>query len=242
MPEASPAAATRFWVVVPAAGVSRRMGATSAPKQYLPLVGRTVLEWSLLPFLERDDCAGVVVVLASEDVWWSALPLASERNVSTARGGVERVHSVLAGLAALRRRAHADDWVLVHDAARPCLSAADLRRLLEKTADDEVGGVLAAPLVDTLKRADGSDRVLATVSRDLLWRALTPQMFRYGLLQRALELAVDNNVAVTDESQAIEALGLHPRLVHGDADNIKITVPDDLERAERILRASSRRL
>ncbi len=123
----------------------------------------------------------------------------------------------------------------MHDAARPCLSAPDLQRLIEKVSDDETGGLLAAPVVDTLKRADRGDRVLATVTRDLLWRALTPQMFRYGQLRRALALAVENNVAVTDESQAIEALGARPKLVSGDPDNIKITVPADLERAERIL-------
>jgi 2-C-methyl-D-erythritol 4-phosphate cytidylyltransferase len=213
------------------------MGGTGVPKQYLSLAGLTVLEWSLRPFLERKDCEGIVVVLAPDDAWWSDAAVSRDPRIATAPGGPERVHSVLAGLTALAPRAEARDWVLVHDAARPCLSESDLQRLIEKLSQDEVGGLLAAPLVDTLKRADGSDRVLATVSRDLLWRALTPQMFRFGLLKRALELAVDNNIAATDESQAIETLGLHPRLVQGDADNIKITVPADLERAERILRA-----
>lgn len=216
------------------------MGAAGAPKQYLPLAGRTVIEWSLAPFLERDDCAAIVVVLAQDDGWWRDLPISSESTVMTATGGAERVHSVLAGLISLADRAHALDWVLVHDAARPCLSSGDLGRLMTKLAEDEVGGLLAAPLVDTLKRADSADRVLETVSRDLLWRALTPQMFRYGLLKRALSLAVERNLAVTDEAQSIEALGLKPRLVAGDADNIKITVPADLERAERILLARSR--
>jgi 2-C-methyl-D-erythritol 4-phosphate cytidylyltransferase len=211
------------------------MGAASAPKQYLPLAGRAVLEWSLHPFLERKDCEGVVVVLASDDVWWRSLSVASNPRVLTAVGGAERLHSVLAGLRALTHRAGADDWVLVHDAARPCLSADDLDQLLEKLQDDDVGGLLAAPLVDTLKRADGSDRVLGTVSRDSLWRALTPQMFRYELLKRALQLAVDSNLAATDESQAVEALGLRPRLIAGSADNIKITTRGDMERAARIL-------
>lgn len=226
----------RLWAVVPAAGASRRMGTASAPKQYVALAGRTVIEWSLAALLERPDLERIAVVLAAEDAWWPDLSVASNARLTTAVGGPERVHSVLAGLAALSH-ARADDWALVHDAARPCLSSSDLARLLDKLRDDEVGGLLAAPLVDTLKRADSSDRVLTTVSRDLLWRALTPQMFRFGVLKRALELAIHNNLAVTDESQAIEALGLRPRLVHGDADNIKITVPDDLARAERILRA-----
>ena len=228
----------RSWVVIPAAGSSRRMGG-AAPKQYLTLAGRSVLEWSTQPFLEREECAQIVVVLAADDGYWSQTPLAKDARILTVRGGAERVYSVLAGLNALAHRADAEDWVLVHDAARPCLSAADLERLLTTLSDDGVGGLLAAPLVDTLKRADAGNRVQETVSRDLLWRALTPQMFRYAMLKRALTDAVTNNVAVTDEAQAVEGLGLHPKLVTGDPDNIKITVPADLQRAERILRARS---
>lgn len=147
--------------------------------------------------------------------------------------------SVLAGMKALEARAAASDWVLVHDAARPCLASADLDRLLSELGNDEVGGLLAAPVVDTLKRADAQQRIDQTVPREKLWRALTPQMFRFELLRRALQSAVENRVAVTDEAQAIEALGLRPKLVAGDADNVKITLPEDLPRAERILRARS---
>jgi 2-C-methyl-D-erythritol 4-phosphate cytidylyltransferase len=142
-------------------------------------------------------------------------------------------------LRALQDRAAPDDWILVHDAARPCLSATDLDRLLTELEDDPVGGLLAAPVVDTLKRADEGGRVSQTVAREKLWRALTPQMFRYVVLQRALESARTKGVAVTDEAQAVEALGMQPRLVAGDADNIKITLPEDLLRAERILRSRS---
>lgn len=145
--------------------------------------------------------------------------------------------SVLAGLKALQTRAAPDDWVLVHDAARPCLATADLDRLVAELHDDAVGGLLAAPVVDTLKRADDSGRVAQTVARDKLWRALTPQMFRRDILQRALDGAVAQGIAVTDEAQAVEALGLRPKLVSGDADNIKITLPEDVLRAERILRS-----
>lgn len=225
----------RLWAVIPAAGASRRMGSASTPKQYLTIAGRSVLEWSLHAFLDRADVSGVVVVLADRDDAWRELSVSGNARITTAVGGDERVHSVLAGLHALDDRADARDWVLVHDAARPCLSTADLQRLIEKTREDEVGGLLAAPLVDTLKRADSSDHVAATVPRDLLWRALTPQMFRFGVLKQALAHAIDDNVAVTDESQAIEDLGLRPRLIVGDADNIKITTPADLERARRIL-------
>lgn len=227
----------RLWSVIPAAGASRRMGSSGAPKQYLTIAGRSVLEWSLQPFLARSDISGVVIVLAQSDEAWRELAVCSDARITTTIGGDERVHSVLSGLHALDDRADARDWVLVHDAARPCLSADDLQRLIDKLREDDVGGLLAVPLVDTLKRADSSDHVAATLARDLLWRALTPQMFRFGVLRQALARAIDDNVAVTDESQAIESVGLRPRLIAGDADNIKITTPADLERARRILEA-----
>jgi 2-C-methyl-D-erythritol 4-phosphate cytidylyltransferase len=229
---------TNYWIVMPAAGSARRMGA-AVPKQYLPLAGRTVIEWSLAPFLQRDWTSGIVVVLSEGDSRWSQTTLAGHAKIVTTCGGAERMDSVLAGLKALETRASARDWVLVHDAARPCLSSADLERLLNELSEDEVGGLLAAPVVDTLKRADDQQRIDQTVSREKLWRALTPQMFRFELLRRALQSAVDNRVAATDEAQAIEALGLRPKLIVGDADNVKITLPEDLPRAERILRARS---
>jgi 2-C-methyl-D-erythritol 4-phosphate cytidylyltransferase len=214
------------------------MGA-AVPKQYLPLAGRTVIEWSLAPFLQRERTGGVVVVLAESDPRWSQTALAGHAKIITTTGGAERMDSVLAGLRALETRAAPGDWVLVHDAARPCLSSADLDRLIRELSNDDVGGLLAAPVVDTLKRADDQQRVDRTVPREKLWRALTPQMFRFELLRRALTSAVDNRVAVTDEAQAVEALGLRPKLIAGDADNIKITLPEDLPRAERILRSRS---
>lgn len=227
---------SRFWVVVPAAGSARRMG-SAVPKQYLTLAGRAVIEWSLAPFLAREQVSAVVVVLAEQDQRWSQTTLAGHTRITTTAGGAERMDSVLAGLKALQARAAPDDWVLVHDAARPCLATADLDRLVAELQDDAVGGLLAAPVVDTLKRADDSGRVAQTVARDKLWRALTPQMFRRDILQRALEGAVAQGIAVTDEAQAVEALGLRPKLVAGDADNIKITLPEDVLRAERILRS-----
>ena len=151
-------------------------------------------------------------------------------------GGERRQDSVAAGFHASSAGA---DVVLVHDAARPFLRATDLSRLIDELAGDGVGGLLGAPLVDTLKRADASDRVQATVPRESLWRALTPQMFRYGVLDRALRAARDADAAPTDEAQAVEALGLQPRLVRGDPDNIKITLPEDVERAARLLQAWS---
>lgn len=228
-------ASFQFWVVVPAAGSSRRMGASELPKQYLPLAGRCVLEWSLAPLLERPECAGVVVALASGDQHWHTLSIARDPRIRTVVGGNERADSVRQGLRAHESELEDSDWVLVHDAARPCLHPDELASLLDTVRGEQVGGLLAVPLVDTLKRADDSGYVAQTVSRDGLWRALTPQMFRYGILSRALHDTVQQGATVTDEAQAVERLGLRPKLVPGSADNIKITVPDDLQRAQRIL-------
>lgn len=230
----------KYWAVVPAAGSSRRMAGTTLPKQYLQLAGRTVIDWALAPFLERDDCERVVVVLAEQDRHWQGLALARHPKIVTATGGTERVDSVRAGLHALASQASERDWVLVHDAARPCLRAADLNRLIVEIGEDSVGGLLAAPVVDTLKRGDAGDRVQETISRASLWRALTPQMFRYCVLDRALRTAHEAHATPTDEAQAVEALGLQPRLVRGDPDNIKITLPEDVERAARLLKSWSR--
>ena len=229
----------KLWAVVPAAGSSRRMAGAALPKQYLPLAGRTVIEWSIAPFLERSDCERIVVVVAGQDRHWPQQSLARHPKIVTATGGEERVDSVRAGLQALASQATEQDWVLVHDAARPCLKSADLQRLIADLAADSVGGLLAAPVVDTLKRGDVDNRVQATVSRAALWRALTPQMFRYTVLDRALRKAHETRSSPTDEAQAVEALGLQPRLVPGDPDNIKITLPDDVERAARLLKSWS---
>jgi 2-C-methyl-D-erythritol 4-phosphate cytidylyltransferase len=225
----------RFWAVVPAAGSARRMN-RDTPKQYLSIASRPVIEWSIAPLLARAECAGVVVVLAEGDERWKHLSLARDSRIRTTVGGKERADSVLAGLAALSDQAQAEDWIAVHDAARPCLQDADLALLIDAVREDEVGGLLAVPVADTLKRADADGRVAQTVPRAGLWRAQTPQMFRYGLLTRALRQAAERSETVTDEAQAVEMLGLRPRLVLGSADNIKITVSEDLQRAERILK------
>lgn len=227
----------RFWAVIPAAGSSRRMGAGALPKQYLSLAGRSVLEWSMAPLLQRPECAGVVVALASGDRHWHTLAAAQDRRIHTVIGGSERADSVRQGLRALESELGDEDWVLVHDAARPCLQADELTRLLSGIRDEAAGGLLAIALVDTLKRADDAGRVAQTVTRAGLWRALTPQIFRYGLLNKALAEAQRRGVTVTDEAQAVELLGMRPLLVPGSADNIKITVPGDLQRAQHILAA-----
>jgi len=207
------------------------------PKQYLPLAGRSVIEWSMSPFLARRDIAGIVVALAADDQHFVSLPTAGDPRIRRAVGGAERVDSVLSGLHSLD--AVERDWVLVHDAARPCLHADDLSRLIGELATDDVGGLLAVSVADTLKSAV-DDRVQGTVPRTNLWRALTPQMFRFGLLLRALREAVQTRRAVTDDSAAIELLGLKPRLIAGRADNIKITVPEDLRQAATTLQQRSK--
>jgi 2-C-methyl-D-erythritol 4-phosphate cytidylyltransferase len=222
----------KYWLVMPAAGIGRRFG-TDRPKQYAPLCGRTVIEWALALFITDSRCSGAVVVLAQDDPYWGAI---APQTVLVAAGGQERSQSVRNGLAALAERADRDDWVLVHDAARPCLPRQDLDRLLSVLETHAVGGLLATPAADTLKRADGSGDVEQTVDRASLWRALTPQMFRYGRLCEALDRAHSAGRVPTDEAQAIEWLGDRPRVVEGAATNLKITSAADLAIAAALLK------
>jgi 2-C-methyl-D-erythritol 4-phosphate cytidylyltransferase len=282
----------RYWLVMPAAGVGRRFG-EAIPKQYADLHGRTVMEWSLAPFLYDSRCLGVVVLLGQHDSHWptvsSRLPdvtgatraaeaslaaaladatrvaeRAAEKGaptngdgfsdpglsipttpavtlprVTTALGGKERSDSVRNGLAALSGRARADDWVLVHDAARPCVLRQDVDRLLDRVQSHAVGGLLAAPAADTLKRVNAEKDVLETVDRSSLWRALTPQMFRYGRLREALDRALAEGRSPTDEAQALEWMGERPLIIEGSTTNIKITSADDLVIAVALLAAQS---
>jgi 2-C-methyl-D-erythritol 4-phosphate cytidylyltransferase len=217
--------------------------ASAIPKQYLTVHGRSVLEWALLPFLTDHRCRGVVVTIAVDDEHWPRLFLHHPK-LHAVPGGAERADSVLAGVQALlsnseiaaQEEAHELDWVLVHDAARPCLHRADLDALLAVATENEaVGALLATPVADTLKQADAGQRVAQTIPRTGLWRALTPQMFRLGPLHTALQRAVSRGVIVTDESSAMEAMGQHAKLIAGRTDNLKITVPNDLVLAESVL-------
>jgi len=223
------------WAVVPAAGVGTRMGA-DRPKQYLDLAGRPVLAHALAPLLAEPRIEALVLVVAPGDEAWRAVA-GDHPKVLTAPGGEARCHSVLSGLRRLADRAAPGDWVLVHDAARPCLTGADLGRLLDAVDGDPVGGLLAVPVSDTLKKMGAGGRAEVTVPREGLWRALTPQAFRYRVLLEALEAAVGSGRLVTDEAGAVEALGLRPRLVPGSGANIKITGPEDLDLARAILAA-----
>ena len=224
----------QFWLVIPAAGVGARMAA-DRPKQYLQIAGRCILEHSLHCFLDHPGLLGAMVCVALDDPFWPQLPVASDPRVRRAPGGRERGDSVLAGLQALLAEgAGAEDWVLVHDAARPNLARQDLDRLLAELADDPVGGLLAVPARDTLKRASADGRVVQTVDRSVIWQAYTPQMFRLGALREALAQALKEGVAVTDEASAMEWSGLSPRLIEGRADNLKVTRPEDLHYLQSI--------
>ena len=222
----------RLHLILPAAGVGKRMGA-DRPKQYLTLLGRTILEQTLARFACLLPSVPPLLVLAPDDPWWPAIAARLAAVPHCCHGGAERSDSVRMALAALSDRARADDWVLVHDIARPCLRASDLNALLAALPSSPHGALLASPVADTLKRADAGQHVAGTVDRSRLWRALTPQVFPYGLLQKALARAE----AVTDESSAVEALGLAPRLVEGHADNLKITTAADLGPAAAVLQS-----
>lgn len=226
-------------VLIPASGSGSRMQA-SLPKQYLPLLGQAVVLRTVNLFLASPCISSVHVVLNPEDDIWATqadLP-GSDRLHVHYQGGDTRSDSVLNGLNAMQELVDEHDWVLVHDAARPMLTPQLLQRLIDAVQQDSVGGILAIPLADTLKRADPEQRIHRTESRDMLWQAQTPQMFPHGLLKRALEHTRQLPEYIpTDEAQAVEALGLKPLLVQGELRNLKITYPQDLWLAEAILRA-----
>ena len=229
---------SRLWLIVPAAGQGRRMGA-DRPKQYLDLHGRPVMAHTLARLHRAYPQASLRLCLDADDAWFDSawVPFAEWRRVS---GGTERVDSVTRALDDLASVAADDDLVLVHDVARPCVHPADLGRLLDVLRNERVGALLAAPVADTMKRADDQGRVATTEPRSGLWHALTPQGFRYGMLCEALAAARRAGIAVTDEASAVEALGLAPRLVAARRDNLKITHPEDLQLAALILGAQAR--
>ena len=223
---------SRCFAIVPAAGSGSRMK-SGQPKQYLPLLGQPLIRHSLAALCAAPVIDRVYVVLSVGDQAWDRhdwRPF-GDRLVPLFCGGASRADSVLNGLRAIADDTSESDWILVHDAARPCLAPWHIETLVRELGHDEVGGILAVPVADTLKREDSTHRVAATVPREGLWQAQTPQMFRYVMLKRALESARD----VTDEASAIEAMGLRPRLVRGDPTNLKVTFPLDLHLAEWIL-------
>ncbi len=227
-----------IWALVPAGGQGLRMQAP-LPKQYLPLLGRPVILHTLERLCTHPRVRGVMVGISDQDRHWQALiPMLSNlpKFLGKYPGGEIRAHTVLNGLKALANHAKSEDWVLVHDAVRPCVRHADIDKLIVAVGNDREGGLLAFPVSDTVKRVDNEGRVIETVRREGLWRAATPQMFRIGVLASALENALKQNSEITDEASAVEAAGGHPRVVACHADNIKVTLPEDLALAELYLK------
>jgi 2-C-methyl-D-erythritol 4-phosphate cytidylyltransferase len=227
--------ASSYFALIPAAGVGARLGA-ALPKQYMPLAGQPMLAHVLTTFAAASEISHVFVVVSPDDGYiadlMAAAPHLQARVTVLFHGGASRHESVLNGLQAIKEQVGEEDWVLVHDAARPGLTHGLIAHLIATLKDDRVGGLLALPVVDTLKRGDHNARVAETVERSGLWAAQTPQMFRHGLLVRALTLAD----AVTDEAGAVELLGLRPRLVEGSPRNFKVTLPHDVALAEMFLK------
>jgi len=222
-----------LWCVVPAAGRGTRVGG-DRPKQYQWLAGRPLIEHTLARLAAHPQIAGLLVMLSAGDPHWSGVEALQGKPVRTAVGGTERSDSVLAGLDALPAVVGMDDFVLVHDAARPCVRLADIDKLIELAAATD-GGLLGAPLRDTLKHADAADRVERTEARERRWRAFTPQMFRRGPLSTALREAARLGMKVSDEAMAMEQAGFAPLLVEGAEDNIKVTTAADFALAEFLL-------
>jgi 2-C-methyl-D-erythritol 4-phosphate cytidylyltransferase len=212
------------------------MGA-EIPKQYLEVAGATLLEHSVRALLACDELTGVVVALHPDDSRAAGMPVLQDTRIQTVCGAAQRSGSVLAGLDALAALADSGDWVLVHDAARPCIRSQDIARLITTVRASDTGGILAEPIVDTVKEASAEARVLRTLDRTTLWRAQTPQMFRLHELRLALRQAQEQGLTVTDEASAMEMAGYPVQLIAGSADNLKVTVSADLSLAGWYLQA-----
>lgn len=227
------------WAVVPAAGIGSRMQA-DRPKQYLLLNDKPLLQHTLERLASHPRINGIVVALAEQDPWWAGLDLQLDCELLIADGGRERADSVLNAVDKLAGHISGDPWLLVHDAARPCLRHSDIDRMLEQLQTHKVGGILGIPITETVKRVDEQQRIVETVDRRGIWRAATPQMFRLQLLKQALKAAAEQGTPVTDEASAIELAGLRPMMVEGHQDNIKVTLPQDLALARLYLEQQRR--
>lgn len=218
-----------LYAVVPAAGIGARMGA-HVPKQYLLLNHHTILQHTLSKLVDSQMFKSIVVPVATGDIWFDKQPVAHSNNVKTCLGGSERFESVLKGLISLAEQgANDDDWVMVHDVARPCIKVSDLNALWEQRSNQ--GAILGLEVRDTMKRTDTQNSVIATVDRNRLWHALTPQLAPLGVLREAIEYCIEKGIDVTDEASALEHVGLSPKIVPGHPSNIKVTRPEDLELA-----------
>ena len=230
---------TQVWAVVPAAGIGSRMLA-SRPKQYLALGDKTVIEHTLSCLASHPKIEAIVVAVAEDDRWWAELSLDLDCTLYVVTGGVERADSVLQALVEVAKQTDTNPWVLVHDAARPCLRHRDIDHMLEQLSVHPVGGILGVPITETVKRADAQGTITDTVSRQGLWRAATPQMFHLNQLKTALEEAHQQNKQVTDDASAMALAGFQSMMVEGHADNIKITTPYDLTLANVFLKQQGR--
>lgn len=219
--------------IIPAAGIGSRMNA-NCPKQYLHVAGKTIIEHTIDALLLNPSVINIVVALSPEDDYFSELAIARNSRVTTVDGGKERADSVLAGLNFLAQNENMQNkWVLVHDAARPCLHQDDLNNIIHLSTTDCCGGILAAPVRDTMKRSQRTTSLIDhTVERDALWHALTPQFFPLMLLRDCLSKALKDKAVITDEASALEYCGYQPVLVPGRSDNLKVTRPEDLALAE----------
>lgn len=215
----------KIWAIVPAAGSGSRVGGV-VPKQYLKLHDKAVITWTIERLLRLVDA--VIVAVSEMDEHWPALQISRHEKVRTVRGGAQRCYSVMNAIQALRDVAGDSDWVLVHDAARPCVRCDDVQRLLDASCRSGVGGILATPVRDTMKQANQERQITHTLDRSCMWHALTPQCFRYADLAATLEKALHDGFKVTDEASAMEYAGYRPLLVEGHSDNIKITMPQDV--------------
>jgi 2-C-methyl-D-erythritol 4-phosphate cytidylyltransferase len=230
-----------IYAIVPAAGVGSRMNA-ERPKQYLKLLNKTILEHTVDKLLSHSCIDKVIIAISAGDEYFPQLSLANHRDIVRVEGGAERAESVLSGLQyLLNKTSTTDSWVLVHDAARPCVSLEDIDKLISEVSETEYGGILAAPVRDTMKRSNQDGQISQTIDRNNLWHALTPQMFKAKELNRALTEALEAGHSVTDEASAMEWLGVQPKLVTGRMDNLKVTQPEDLALAEFYLQRDSLR-
>lgn len=214
------------WGIVPAAGIGKRMQ-SEVPKQYLTIEGRSVLEHSLLNLCEVPALSGIVVCIHARDSHWSKLSIRHSKLLGTVTGGETRAESVMNGVRFLRQRGNPEDWVVVHDAVRPCVGPESIQGLIDNVHSDD-GGLLAVPVTDTVKKVNANHRVDVSIDRDSLWLAQTPQFFKLGLLEHALNRALSDHAPITDEASAMEYEGYHPKVIRGTFDNIKVTTPDDL--------------
>ena len=225
----------KYWVVIPAAGIGRRMG-SNIPKQYVSVNGKTIVEHTIDNFIGRKEIENICIAISESDKHWPALPISKNKKIITTIGGSERYESVYNALCALKDKANDDDWVLVHDAVRPCLKKSIIDRLITDISSNDVGGILALPCFETMKKVNNNRYIEETINREIIWRAQTPQVFKYKKLLLAIEKAINENIHITDEAMAMELLNYKPIVIMGDEKNIKITHQIDLKHLELFLK------